>query len=250
MSSAQPATSEPALRVLRSVFPDDGVVVDIDDVDARAALLALYQPERAEVVRLNLVSTLDGRAAGADGTSESLTSRLDRFVLGVIRELSDVVLVGAATLRREGYLRPRKAALAVVSASGDLTGHRVEGDAEHPLLVFTTSDGAAAAARSMPSAEIIVVASSRAGRLSVSACIAALRDRGLASIVAEGGPTLAAELLAEGLVDELCLTTMPRVGGPALPLFGTGSLPVIPATPQRLLIADDGVSFGRWDLRN
>ena len=231
---------------MRGIVPDDGLVIDIDTVDARATLLALYAPLRADVVRLNLVSTLDGRAAGADGTSDSLTSRLDRFVLGVIRELSDVVLVGAGSVRQEGYLRPRKAALAVLSARGELTGHRVDTAEGHPVIVITTESGAQSAARTMPGAEIVTLPSTSSGGVSVTDSIAALRARGFASIVAEGGPSLAAQLLAEGLVDELCLTTMPRVGGPALPLFGSSTLPVLSASPHQLLMAEDGAQFARW----
>ncbi len=233
---------------LRSVVPEDGIAIDLEAVDARTRLLALYKPLHREVVRLNLVTTLDGRAAGADGTSNSLTSRLDRLVLGVIRELSDVVLVGAGSLRREGYVRPRAAALAVLSASGDLRGHRIDGEAEHPLIVLTTEAGAEAAVDSLPTAEIVTLPSDEGGRVSLAGCIQALRDRGLVSIVAEGGPEVAAQLIADELVDELCLTVMPRVGGPALPVFSSAAMPISTAVPHRLLVGDDGVLFGRWLL--
>ena len=113
--------------MLRRVWPASDVAeLDVDAPDARATLLDWYTPHDGDYLRLNFVTTLDGRAAGADGTSGSLTSTTDRMILGVIRQYADVVLVGAETVRREGYLRPSRAALAIVTASGDLTGHQLD----------------------------------------------------------------------------------------------------------------------------
>ncbi|MEN9621425.1 MAG: hypothetical protein RL499_1618, partial [Actinomycetota bacterium] len=74
--------------MLRRVIPDEGGSIDLDAPDARDTLLDWYTPLSPEYVRLNLVATLDGRAGGPDGTSETLTSRADRTILGVIRELA------------------------------------------------------------------------------------------------------------------------------------------------------------------
>ncbi|WP_181134458.1 dihydrofolate reductase family protein, partial [Rathayibacter sp. AY1D5] len=71
-----------------------------------------------------MIASVTGSSTGSDGTSETLTNRVDRTILGVVREQADVVLVGAASVRAEGYRVPRRVPLAVVSASGDLAGHR------------------------------------------------------------------------------------------------------------------------------
>lgn len=239
---------------LRRIVPVNGSEVDLDAVDARSTLLDWYNPHAPEHLRLNLVSTLDGRAAGVDGTSESLTSRADRTILGVIRELSDLVLVGAESLRREGYLRPKRAALAIVTASGDLAGHRLDDpSADHPLIVLTTDSGAPRVAQTLPSAQVLVLdgdTTASSDMLDVSEIVATLRHAGYGRIVAEGGPRLAAQLLEAQLVDELCLTVMPRLGGPALPLLTSAPLDVRQAQPQQLLIDEAGTSFGRWTLRD
>jgi riboflavin biosynthesis pyrimidine reductase len=234
--------------MLRRVVPADGGTIDLDAADARSTLLDWYDPRSPEHLRLNLVSTLDGRAAGTDGTSESLTSRADRTILGVIRELSDVVLVGAESVRRERYLRPRRAALAIVTASGDLSGHRLEStEATHPLLVLTTDRGARRVASTASSAQVLVLDGD--DRLDVHEVVATLRRAGFGRIAAEGGPRLAAQLLEASLVDELCLTVMPRVGGPALPLLTSSPFDVREARPLALLHDESGVQFGRWSLR-
>jgi riboflavin biosynthesis pyrimidine reductase len=236
--------------MLRRVVPVEGGALEIEHPDARRTLLDWYAPHSPEHVRLSFVSTLDGRAAGSDGTSESLTSRTDRMILGVIREHADVVLVGAETVRREGLRRPRRAALAIVSASGDLTGHRLDADDRTtPVIVLTTESAAARAADAVPDATVIPLPAGPDGRLPVATIVEELRSRGLVGIAAEGGPALAAQLLVAGLVDELCLTVMPRLGGAALRLLGDGVAAVSPLTAVQLLVDDEGALYGRWGLR-
>lgn len=233
--------------MLRRIVPVEGGTVDLDAADARPTLLGWYDPHRLEHLRLNLVSTLDGRAAGADGTSESLTSRADRTILGVIRELSDVVLVGAESVRREGYLRPKRAALAVVTASGDLSGHRLEASgAEHPVVVLTTESGARRAAAMLPAARVLALE----GRdtLDLADVVRTLRRAGFGRIAAEGGPRLASQLIEAGLVDELCLTVMPRIGGPALPLLTATTIGIHDLVLQTMIHDDAGKQFGRWSF--
>lgn len=242
--------------MIRRVVPTAGGELDEDAVGARQTLLDWYSPHDREYVRLNLVATLDGRAAGADGTSESLTTRVDRMILGAIRQHADVVLVGAQTVRREGYVRPRRAALAIVTASGDLTGHRLdEPPADHktasgppPVFVVTTEKGAKAAAHSAPGARLLILPGRADGHLEPAAVVAQLRDAGLPGIVAEGGPSFAAQLLGASLVDELCLTVMPTLGGPALPLLGSNAVSISMVSAHQLLLSDDGAQFGRWML--
>src|SRR5690606_14521112 len=97
----------------------------------RARLRELYRRDAgARGIRVNLIASIDGSAQGDDGTSASLSSRADRAVLGAIRAESDVVLVGAATLRQEGYLVPRTARLAVLTVSGDLASAEPGGVAD------------------------------------------------------------------------------------------------------------------------
>lgn len=245
--------------MLRRVIPAAGGALDLDAPDARQTLLDWYAPHGPEHLRLNLVTTLDGRAAGADGTSESLTSRTDRMILGVIRQLADVVLVGAESVRREGYLRPRRAALAIVSASGDLAGHRLTQqhpaarennlDLLPPVLVLTTRAGAQRATDAVPGADVVPLPVRSDGRIAPASIVETLHKRGYRGIAAEGGPSLAAQLVSSSLVDELCLTVMPRLGGPALPLLGIDLAPITAAIARQLLIDEGGALYGRWSLR-
>ena len=104
--------------ILSRIYPGTTEAIDLDDASSRDTLRDWYQPTGMSVVRMNLITTIDGSVGGTDGTSHTLSNPADRRILGVIRELADVVLVGASSVRREGYLLPRHARLAVVTGSG------------------------------------------------------------------------------------------------------------------------------------
>jgi riboflavin biosynthesis pyrimidine reductase len=84
------------------------------------------------------------------------------------------------------------------------------------------------------------------GLLAVTDVVRTLRQRGFSSIVCEGGPSLAGQLLLAHMVDEFCLSTVPTViGSPASSLdFGSTGRPGVTLT--QLLIDDTGVSYARW----
>lgn len=237
--------------ILRRVVPGPLDEFDTEAEGARARLIEWYRPLAADSVRINLVTTLDGRAAGDDGTSNSLTAGADRMILGVIRESADVVLVGAQSVRAERYRLPKRAQLAIVTASGDLGGAAIEPrDGAAPVLVLTTSAGARAAHRALDGVDHeVVTLPERAGRITAADALAALRDRGAAGIVCEGGPSLASQVLATGAVDELCLTTVPRWGGAGIRMLAVDSAPASRWTPHQVLIDEDGVLYARWAPR-
>lgn len=233
--------------ILTRVHPAPLESLELDDPATRDRLLDYYRPAADEWLRLNLVASLSGSAAGYDGTSETLTSKTDRRILGVIRELSDAVLVGAASVRVEGYQLPRRSRLAVVTASGDLSGHRL--DAADAALV-TVVCGASAVDRvreTLGDAEILTVPTEH-GRIAAPDIVAALRTAGYASIVCEGGPGLAAQLVAASLVDDVCLTTSPVLGEVRLPILDGEGLPERPATLQSLMLDEASFLFARWSL--
>lgn len=224
--------------LLRRTLPQPVETVDVSTEDGRRWLLEQYRPPRREFVRSNTIVSADGSVTGPDGTSSSLGSAADRRVLGVIREHGDVVLVGGATLRAERFGLPARTPLAVVTESGDLTGHRLDSGGDVPLLVLGPASARAAAERTLSDP------APRAGWRfveidSVPASVPALRALGHASIVAEAGPRALALLLDAGLVDEVCITDSPlRVGGqrvpPAAALYdGAATLELVSADGSR-----------------
>ena len=221
-------------------------VVDLQSADAHTRIAQLYATPQAQWLRLNFVTSITGNAAGADGTSDALSSRTDRTVLGVIRRLSDVVLVGASSVRAEGYLLPRTAPLAVITASGNLTGHRIPAEIDAGrLLVICPEAVAETVRRELPSAVDVIPIAAESGVVPVHLAIAALRERGLTSIVCEGGPTLATQLVNADLVDELCLTTSPMLGELRLPML-SGALDNGKLSLAQLLVDESDALYARW----
>ncbi|MDQ4138632.1 MAG: dihydrofolate reductase family protein [Actinomycetota bacterium] len=242
------------MKVLR-VFPTDdqagpAEVVDLDDDGSRERLLDWYRPESEYWVRLNLISTVSGSAAGPDRTSESITTSADRRILGVIRQLSDVVLVGAGTVRVEGYQLPKRAALAIVTASGDLGGHHLPADTRADQLFVVCPASAVGRARDSlgDAAATFVELRSHDDGLDAREIVDALRNRGLRSIVSEGGPKLAAQLIAAGLLDEMCLSQAPYLGGADIPAFEPGGNELRKLRLTQLLIDDESVTYSRWHV--
>jgi len=225
-----------ALR--RFLPPGPGIELTADDADAR--ILQAYSP--APGLRLNLVAGIGGGASDGDGLSDGLSDPVDRRILKLLRSLADVVLVGARSVRAEGYRMPRTAALAVLTASGDLSGHRLQVDEPSRLLVLTTARGAEQV--DIDGADVLVLPE-RDGQVRLDAALDALRQRGLDRVLCEGGPSLAGALLEHDLVDELCLTTSPFAAGAALPVLGADA----PPRAMRLasLLSDDrSALYARW----
>jgi riboflavin biosynthesis pyrimidine reductase len=97
----------------------------------------------------------------------------------------------------------------------------------------------------LPGAELIVL-ESVGGSIPAASVIAALRDRGFDSIVCEGGPSLAAQMIDTGLVDEFCLSTSPRVGGTPFPVIGPQVITEHAVTLTQLLRDETSGLYARW----
>jgi 5-amino-6-(5-phosphoribosylamino)uracil reductase len=206
-----------------------------------------YRLGPAQFVRLNMITTITGATAGADGTSETITSRTDRFVLGAIRRNADVVVVGAETVRAEGYLLPKTARLAVVTSTGDLGVDKLRavGREDRPpalvLCPLSRADDIRHAIGDAP-AEVMPIRSD-GDRLDPATIVAALHARGLGRIVCEGGPSLATQFVESGLVDELCVTVSPVLEPPRHPFISLSSR--VESTVVGMLVDDAGFSYLR-----
>lgn len=209
------------LPVLDVLVPSPGRLSPDPREDALAALYAYAPPARGRSsVRANMVASVDGAAWGPDHRSGSINDAADWRVFRVLRALADVVLVGAGTARAEGYtpldrprglshLRPAPLELALVTRSGRVPD-RLAG-ADRPPYVVTAPAGEDAARAVLPADRVLVVGTD--DRVDLAAGLDALAGRGLARVLAEGGPTLLGDLLRADLVDELCVTTTPTVVG-------------------------------------
>jgi riboflavin biosynthesis pyrimidine reductase len=75
-----------------------------------------------------------------------------------------------------------------------------------------------------------------------------LHTRGLVNLLSEGGPRLLGDLLAAGLVDELCVTVTPSVvGGSHRRIVGGPEVPG--AVDLHVLLEEQGTLLARWLVR-
>lgn len=202
-----------------------------DGMPSRADIEAAYAlPDRQRSrVRMNFVTSADG-AATLGERSGALGGPTDRAVMQVLRTMADVVVVGAGTVRAEGYGGMRvdaeavgwrrdhglddQPALAVVSGSLDLpVDHEAFTDAVRRPVIVTTGASARVRGAHYPAADVIGCGEAS---LDLSAMMSAFAERGWTQVLCEGGPRLFGALLDAQLVDEVCLTLAPRfVGGSA-----------------------------------
>ena len=209
-----------------------------------------YAIDEDRFVRLNMITTITGATAGADGTSNTITSRTDRFVLGAIRRHADVVVVGAETVRAEGYVLPKNARLAIVTSTGDLGGRlSSEGRGDRlPALVLCPQSAAVDVRLMLRDAPVEVVPVPTDGdRLAPKTILAALHARGLARVVCEGGPALATQFVSSGVVDEICVTISPVLEPTRRPFVALAER--ADASVAGMLVDEAGFSYLRLRLR-
>ena len=206
------------------------------------ALSAAYAPGGEPWLRVNFVSTVDGAAQGPDGLSKSINNAADKRVFDTLRARADCLVVGAGTLRAEGYDVPRLP-LAVVSRSADLPPTLRDAPRGRILMATVASaDGLDGAREQLGEENVLVLGEEE---IDLSALKAALAERGWTEQLCEGGPSLFADLLAAGVVDELCWTVVPVLTGGDAVRIATGA-PVEGALRPVLLLEQDGTLLGRW----
>jgi len=212
-----------------------------EDVDLAAAYAC---PPGRPWLRANMVTSVDGAVTGPDALSGSLSGPADRAVFGVLRRAADAVLVGAGTVRAEGY-RPAELPVAVVSNRLDLDWSLPLFDAApHRTVVLTSAAAPADRLAAARAGNDVVLCGD--DRVDPGRAVAALHERGLTRLLCEGGPLLLAQLAAAGLLDELCLTTAPvLVGGSAGRILAGPDLDGRPWRLAHLLVDQDSL-FARW----
>lgn len=217
-----------------------------------AELRRLYDMPPGPWVRANFVSTLDGAATGADDRTDSINTPADNTVFALQRELCDAVLIGAGTVRAERYERVEKKdgrapILVIVSNSGDLPGTITGPSDDRGDVAFVTRTRADPKALDhartvLGDAAVWLVGDDA---VDLTAAVARVHEAGYDHVLAEGGPSLFADLLAQGLVDDVALTFVPTmVGGDSIRITDG---PQIEVGFERVhLVEADGTLLGLW----
>ena len=179
----------------------------------------------SQSVRVNFVASIDG-AATDHGLSGGLSGQADKRVFDILRRLCDVVLVGAGTVRAEGYGAMRldpasvqfrrengladQPVFAIVSGTLGLDPQSTV-FTKAPVKALVVTVGASSRVKKEALSRVTDVLVCGEERLDVDVMLDAFAKRGLRQVLCEGGPTLFGTLLGADRVDELCLTISPLI---------------------------------------
>jgi 5-amino-6-(5-phosphoribosylamino)uracil reductase len=241
---------------MRSLYPESSA--EIDPVVAYSDMPAVTG---RPAVRLNMIVSVDGGTSWG-GVSGALGGPADKSLFASLRSLADLVVVAAGTMRAEGYgparlpdaTRDARRArgqtavppIAVVSRSCQLDWEtEFFTDAEERPLVITVSDADARdRARAAEVADVVVAGE---GDVDFALAFRELGERGVQSVLAEGGPTLNGELARADLLDELCVTLAPRLAsGDAKRILAGSTLEELGVLALHAVYEDDDFLFLRY----
>lgn len=250
-----PKVAQGGLRALQNA----GIDVDVAQASGAKELIEPFEHAILNMSRpfvsLKMALSIDGFTAPKRGEQYWLTGPESKNFVRDLRIAHDAVMVGAGTVRVDDpqlSVRPACTRLRpytrIVLCETDTVGadRRVFQDPEGYAKTIVIAPAGIRAQFGMlqGSAEIIFIGDAQSMRLDLGASMKALRERGFTSVLCEGGPTLAAGLLAAGLVDRFFWLVAPIV------LAGEGSVPVLDVEPGRRLpsIAFDRVERLGYDV--
>jgi riboflavin-specific deaminase-like protein len=246
-----PGETHPVRRLL-----PDAAETTVAEQLATLDLKPVARPERPYLL-LNFATTLDGRAA-ISGHSGPIGSDTDTEMLQRLRTRVDAVMIGAGTMRAERYGRMvpdpnfrayRECTGLAHDPLGVIVSNRLElpwdaglfTDGGGRVVIFTASD------QEPPETATPVTVVRHSDGVELDRAMEWLRvERGIRSVLCEGGPTLHGRLREGGLADELFLTIAPKIAGGEGPRILEGALPDIDKVELAWLLESESELFGRY----
>jgi diaminohydroxyphosphoribosylaminopyrimidine deaminase/5-amino-6-(5-phosphoribosylamino)uracil reductase len=250
MRDPNPLVSGRGIRRLRR----GGVRVEVgvleDECRELNAPFCKYITTHFPFVTLKVAASLDGKVATRSGDSRWISSETSRKRVHRLRQSVDAVVVGIGTVLKDDPMLTarlaggiRRQPLRVVLDSRlriPLHSHLVQTAGQYPTLVATTRAASWARRQKLAKAsvQVVLIRKDSRGRVSLKGLFRELARRGMASLLLEGGSTLNASALREGLVDRLLFFLAPKIiGGRRAPgIFGgEGARRIRDARPLEIL---------------
>ena len=236
VADPNPKTAAGGFAYLR----ERGIAVECaDDPQAKDLIAPFATAIRAHrpFVTLKMAMSLDGFVASQPGRQEWLTGDAARAYVRDLRIDHDAVAVGAGTVRvddpqltvRPAHPRMRDYVRVVFCETQPVDpGSRVFAAHQHYAKTIVAAPGGAreAFAPLERVADLIFTGDRSSAQLDIAQALAALYDRGINSLLCEGGPTMAGHLLRLKLVDRLAWLVAPRFlrSASAVPVVAGGEL--------------------------
>jgi riboflavin biosynthesis pyrimidine reductase len=241
---------------MRMVFPTLA-----DPVHAAEVYADLPQVDGRPSVRLNMIVSVDGGTSW-NGVSGALGGSADKALFATMRSLTDVVLVASGTMLAEQYgpatlpaavqkerrdrgQRPVPP-IAVVTASCkfDFYTPFFTDATERPIIITGKAASPDDTGRAAAVADVVVAGDQN---VDLKLALDALGARGARTVLAEGGPTLNGELVAAGLLDELCVTLSPLLAsGDAKRIVAGSTLDALERLRLESICEEDDYLFLRY----
>lgn len=169
-------------------------------------------------VTVKWASTLDGRAAAADGSSQWITGTAARQRVHEQRAANDAILTGTGTVLADDP------SLTARGDGGELLQHQPV-----PVVVGEREIPADAAVRRHPAG--LIETRSR----DLAAVLSDLDARGIRRVFVEAGPSLVTALIAQGLADEYAVYLAPALLGGDRVAIGDLGIPTLGAARRLTL---------------
>jgi diaminohydroxyphosphoribosylaminopyrimidine deaminase / 5-amino-6-(5-phosphoribosylamino)uracil reductase len=196
----------------------------VDDVD-----ITKQSPITRPVVTLSYAQTIDGRLATSTGSSQWISAPESLRFSHELRAKHDAIMVGVGTVCKDD---PR---LTVRLAAGRDPLRVVDSTLRTPLTAAVLKEGAApgtvlAVTDRAPAAKrneirtlgatVLCLPTNAAGRVDLFALLAALHQRGVGSVLVEGGAGMITAFLQARLVDQLVVCVAPKILGAGIEAVG------------------------------
>jgi diaminohydroxyphosphoribosylaminopyrimidine deaminase / 5-amino-6-(5-phosphoribosylamino)uracil reductase len=204
-------------------------------------------------IMLKLAISADGKAGAAGRKSLAITGERVRERVHLLRAQSDAIMVGIGTAKADDPLLtcrlPGMAARSPVRIVLDgalrlpLGSRLVRTAKEVPVWVIGQQEAGAAQERLVAAGVVILNVPATKGRPDLAAVLKLLAERGITRLMVEGGPILAAALVAADLVDEAVLFQSPRIVGPD-GIDALEGLPVTALTQSPALVSVRSAALG------
>jgi len=224
---------------MRRLLPEPADDITVDE----AYGTPLGARSSAPWVGMCMVASIDGSIA-VGGTSVGLSSPTDIAVLARLRRLADVIVVGAGTIRDEGYGAPQKRGqrIGIVTRSGGL---------DYDSDVFSSGSGFlitnhTGAPDAPAGVDILRTGNDEIDLRTAVARLSDFCDR-TDYVQVEGGASLNGAMFDADLIDEINVTTSPATFGGPGPRLATGAPPHAHRFGvAQLMIDDEGFVYTRW----
>ncbi|MDD5127353.1 MAG: bifunctional diaminohydroxyphosphoribosylaminopyrimidine deaminase/5-amino-6-(5-phosphoribosylamino)uracil reductase RibD [Dehalococcoidales bacterium] len=180
------------------------------------------------MVTLKLAQTIDGRIATATGDSKWISSAESRKLAHKLRATHDAVMVGAGTVRADDpeltvrLVRGRSPVRIILDSQLKIPlKAKVVVNRDAPTIVFTANADAAKSKKLREAGvEVLEVSADEQGRVDLKQALLVLGQRGISSVLVEGGAEVITSLLRQKLADRLVIFIAPKVMGKGIEAVG------------------------------